>query len=542
MLQEMLIPMNPGQPRNPAPAQGLASRIVGAGEMANRVRAYDWASTPLGPIETWSKQLLTIVNLTLCSPSPTRTMWGPDFILIYNDAYRSIPGPRHPAALGKSAKSVYGESWPVVGPLLEHAFATGETLFYERFLVPLPTAHGMQDHYLNYSFNPIFEEGKIAGLFGPLHDVTGEVTAARKLQESEARLNAIYSTTQEYIGLLTPAGIILHCNDASLEFARNTREEVIGLHFADAPWWIHTPGAPEMLRQWIARSAAGETIRSEAALNRPSGETPIFDFSLTPVRDPSGEIIFLIPEGRDITELKHAEAALLQSEKLAAVGRLAASIAHEINNPLESVMNLLYLARQNAVNPETKEFLETADQELRRVSIIANQTLRFHKQLSNPQAIAAADLFSTVLSIHEGRIRNSSIQVHKRMLSLQPVVCFEGDIRQVLNNLVGNAIDAMPTGGRLHIRSRNATHWPTGRPGLVLTVADTGFGMPPEVLRNIFEAFFTTKGIGGTGLGLWVTQEIVERHHGALRVRSSQREGACGTAFTLFLPFEADTR
>src|SRR6202161_3892555 len=102
-----------------------SSRIIGKGEMADRVRAYDWGSTPLGPIESWSKELLTIVNLTLASSSPARTMWGPELILIYNDAYRPIPGPRHPFALGKSAREVYRESWRVVGPLLEEALATG---------------------------------------------------------------------------------------------------------------------------------------------------------------------------------------------------------------------------------------------------------------------------------------------------------------------------------------------------------------------------------------------------------------------------------
>jgi len=163
------------------------SRIIGSGEMADRVRAFDWGSTALGSIATWSKELLTIVNLTLASASPARIMWGPNLILIYNDAYRPVPGPRHPAALGKPAIEVYGESWSVVGPLLENAIATGKTLFYEKLLVPLPTERGMEDHYLNYSFNPIFEDGKIAGLFGPLHDVTGEVTAERKLRESEAR-------------------------------------------------------------------------------------------------------------------------------------------------------------------------------------------------------------------------------------------------------------------------------------------------------------------------------------------------------------------
>jgi signal transduction histidine kinase len=228
----------------------------------------------------------------------------------------------------------------------------------------------------------------------------------------------------------------------------------------------------------------------------------------------------------------------LQSEKLAAVGRLASSIAHEINNPLESVMNLIYLARLTAIHPDTQRYLETADQEVRRISIIANQTLRFHKQPSNPQPISAAELYATVLGIYEGRLRNSGITVEQRLRTGRPTVCFEGDIRQVLNNLIGNAIDAMPCGGRLLVRSREGTHWPTGRNGLILTVADTGEGMTPEILTKIFDPFFTTKGIGGTGLGLWVSQEIVLRHEGALRVRSTRREGRSGTAFALFLPFD----
>src|ERR1700734_1678239 len=152
-----------------------SGRIIGTGEMADRVRDYDWSTTVLGPIEAWSKELVTIVNLTLASSSPARTMWGSQLILIYNDAYRPIPGPRHPLALGKPARRVYSESWDVVGPLLEKAIATGETLFYEKLLVPLPTRDGVQDFYLNYSFNPIYEGRNIAGLFGPLHDVTGEV-------------------------------------------------------------------------------------------------------------------------------------------------------------------------------------------------------------------------------------------------------------------------------------------------------------------------------------------------------------------------------
>jgi PAS domain S-box-containing protein len=373
-------------------------------------------------------------------------------------------------------------------------------------------------------------------------DVTQQRREAEALRESEARYSAIYSTSLEYIGLLTPEGTIIDCNRASLEFSGSTREQVVGMNFAESPWFANTPGAPDLLRQAIARAAAGEFVRYEAPLIRPSGEIITFDFSLSPVRNAKGEVVFLVPEGRDINELKRAEAALLRSEKLAAVGRLASSIAHEINNPLESVVNLIYLARQHAKLPEVQHYLDTADQEIRRVSIIANQTLRFHKQPSNPQAISCRALYSTVLSIYEGRLKNSNIAVEMRLRTEQPVVCFEGDIRQVLNNLVSNAIDAMPSGGRLLVRGREGTSWSSGRKGIVLTVADTGDGMSPQVLPNIFDAFFTTKGIGGTGLGLWVSQEIVTRHNGTLKVRSSQREARSGTAFALFLPVDAECR
>ena len=245
----------------------------------------------------------------------------------------------------------------------------------------------------------------------------------------------------------------------------------------------------------------------------------------------------------DITDRRKAEAALMKNEKLAAVGRLAASIAHEINNPLESVTNLLYLARTSTEPTEIQDYLATADRELRRVGAITNQTLRFHKQSSNPVEITCDDLIEAVLSIYYGRIVNSRVHVERRKRANSSVLCFDGEIRQVLNNLVGNAIDAMhPEGGRLLLRSRDAVDWPTGRRGLVLTVADTGLGMSPLTRQKAAEPFFTTKGIGGTGLGLWISREIVGRHEGRLSLRSSQMSGRTGTVVIIFLPYDATSR
>jgi len=200
------------------------------------------------------------------------------------------------------------------------------------------------------------------------------------------------------------------------------------------------------------------------------------------------------------------------------------------------VTNLLYLARSAAVAPLAKEYLEQADGELRRISAIASQTLRFHRQASSPQAIQASELFASVLGIFDRRMKNLGVTVEASYRATQPVVCFDGDVRQVLNNLVGNALDSMTEGGRLLVRSHDSTDWKTRRKGMVLTVADTGCGMSQETTARIYEPFFTTKGDSGTGLGLWVSAEVVRRHKASLQVRS--REGA-GTVFRLFLPYES---
>jgi signal transduction histidine kinase len=238
-----------------------------------------------------------------------------------------------------------------------------------------------------------------------------------------------------------------------------------------------------------------------------------------------------------VTERKLSEAALMRNEKLAAVGRLASSIAHEINNPLESVTNLIYLARSSNDAAQIAEYLVTAESELRRASAITSTTLRFHRQSTRPTEVPCDDLIGGVLGIHQSRMNNAGVRVECRTRSTRPICCSDGEIRQVLSNLIGNAIDAMqPVGGRLLVRTREAHHWPTGRPGIAITVADTGPGIHAATAARIFEPFFTTKGDAGTGLGLWISKEIVDRHQGRLTVHSSQRHGRSGTVFTLFLP------
>ena len=252
------------------------------------------------------------------------------------------------------------------------------------------------------------------------------------------------------------------------------------------------------------------------------------------------QVMALIEARSNLLENQRTVAALLQSEKLAAVGRLASSLAHEINNPLEAITNLLFLCRNRADNPDVQQWLEQADLELRRIAIIANQTLRFHRQSTHPQEVSCLSLFTPTLDLYEARLRNAGIIVEKRKRAHELVECYEGDIRQVLSNLITNAIDAMPHGGRLFVRSREATEWRTGRKGLCLTIADTGKGIDTETRKRLFEAFFTTKGINGAGLGLWMSTQIIQRHQGTITIRSTQSQdpsGKSGTVVTIFLPF-----
>ncbi len=242
----------------------------------------------------------------------------------------------------------------------------------------------------------------------------------------------------------------------------------------------------------------------------------------------------------DATERKLSEEALRKTEKLAATGRLAASIAHEINNPLEAITNLLFLLHNfcQLQNPALN-YVEMAEAEARRISEITQQTLRFYRQSTLPARANMSELLDSVLTLYHGRLHTLGIDVERRYDPAMDLFCFAGEVRQVFANLVGNSIDAAGEGVRLLVRARRSRNWlrPEQR-GIRFAVADTGSGMAPEVRERVFEAFFTTKEVTGTGLGLWVSHEIILKHRGLVHVRSRTAEPGkpSGTVFQLFIP------
>ena len=239
----------------------------------------------------------------------------------------------------------------------------------------------------------------------------------------------------------------------------------------------------------------------------------------------------------DITKRKKIEAALIQAEKLAIASRLAASVAHEINNPLEAITNLLYLAANAHDVSTTKEYAAQALEEVGRVSHITAQTLRFYRQATAPSEVQVSEILDSLLMLYRGKLLTHSISVDCQFRETPPILCLAGDLRQIFANIIINSIDAMPTGGSLTLRVGPSFDWRSHeRPGVRATISDSGIGMDSETCKRVYEPFYTTKNETGTGLGMWVSAQLVERLQGDLRVRSTSRRNNSGTSFSLFLP------
>jgi signal transduction histidine kinase len=308
------------------------------------------------------------------------------------------------------------------------------------------------------------------------------------------------------------------------------------------------PGsAAEMLQSCIQDVfETGEPV-AQFELNTPlSGDvtqTRSWLINVYPVKTTSEAVRWVGAIVVEATERKRAEDALRKTEKLAAAGRLAASIAHEINNPLEAVTNLLYLLRhQPSLDEQAVSYADLAQHEISRVAEMTQQTLRFYRQSTLPVVANVAELLDSVLALNKGRLHGLQIEVSREIGPNVELYCFSGEMRQLFANLIGNAIDAMAHGGQLWLSVRRSQSWVDGTPGIRLFVADNGCGMTKATRLRIFEPFFTTKETTGTGLGLWVSSEIIAKHKGTVWVASRQPEAAngkpSGTVFMLFFPEE----
>ena len=348
-------------------------------------------------------------------------------------------------------------------------------------------------------------------------------------------LSAIVESSDDAIASKDLNGIITSWNKSAERLFGYTAEEIIGKSvLLIIPPELHKDEA--MILSKIRR---GERIdHFETVRVTRSGERIDVSLTISPVKDADGNVIGAAKIVRNITENKKIEQALRTTEKLATAGRLAATVAHEINNPLEAVTNLVYLARHDLHDATKLElYLEMATRELDRVAHIARQTLGFYRDASSPSPFNLAQTLDDLLFLYDAKLESRKIKVAKQYDSVIEITAISGEIRQAFSNLINNAIDAMPAGGSLTVRASMSHTWnDSSVPGVRITILDTGSGIEPEHSANLFQPFFTTKKDVGTGLGLWITRTIIQKHGGTIRLKSKTGTQEHGTAFSVFLP------
>jgi PAS domain S-box-containing protein len=370
-------------------------------------------------------------------------------------------------------------------------------------------------------------------ILGTIRDVTEIRKTEAEAQESAKRLSelaAIVASSDDVILSKDLNGIITSWNDAATRVFGYNAGEMIGTSILKLiPEHLHSDE-----KTILENIRAGRRVEHfETVRLTKRGELIDVSLTVSPVKDAQGRVIGASKILRDISTRKRMERSLLQAEKIAATGRMAATIAHEINNPLEAVMNLLFLLRPKITDEEGLNYLTTAESELGRVSHIAKQTLGYYREHAAASMASLAQIAEHAISIYEPRCTAAGITIEKSLSSSRKVVLRRGEMMQVISNLIANAIYAMPDGGTLSISVRDTT---SPADGVDLNIADTGAGIAPDVLPKVFDAFFTTRATVGTGIGLFIAKNFVEGHGGQISIESHAEPEKHGTTVRIFLP------
>jgi PAS domain S-box-containing protein len=385
--------------------------------------------------------------------------------------------------------------------------------------------------------SPILDaDGEPAGAVVVFHDVTEQRQIQHELEASERRYRTLVEMAPEAV-VVHQYGKIVYANAAALRlYGAKTFEELQTRNILDL---IHPDDRDAIRARVQTVEAGGSTPLRETRILRMDG-------SEAPVEATAGSVdwygqVAVQTILRDITARKLAEAALIQTEKLASVGRMAASIAHEINNPLAAVMNTLYIARHTPEMPAPAlEYLDLAEEELKRISHITRQVLGFYRESGTTSLMPVSAIMDSALDLLQSRIKAKQAKIEKLYRGEPEVMSSSGELRQVFSNLLANSLDSIAENGTVKIRISSAKCAVSGVRTVRITVADNGTGIKQEIRPRIFEALFTTKRSTGTGLGLWVSKQIVEKHGGSIRFRSRTAKGKSGTAFSVVLAATRD--
>jgi PAS domain S-box-containing protein len=400
----------------------------------------------------------------------------------------------------------------------------------------LQRADGEYRWILDHGVPRYADSGLFLGFIGSCVDIT-DVTEIKQAWDTQQNISkrlgelaAIVESSDEVIVGKNLDGIVTSWNGAASRVFGYTAEEMIGQSILKViPEELHHEE-----RTFIEKLRSDQRIEQfETRRITKSGHTLNVSLTLSPIRDAQGRVIGASKILRDISNAKRLEQSLLQAEKLAATGRMAATIAHEINNPLEAVTNLLYLIGPTISGDVGRAYLATAEGELKRVSHIVKQTLGYYRENASPTPVSMNDIVKHAVAIYEPRCQAAGIKVLQTLTSARKVLLRRGEMMQVVSNLLANSIYATSAGGAIHIDVSDSETEPRG---VVLSVRDNGEGIDPEALPRVFDAFFTTRATVGTGIGLFVAKQLVEGHGGHIAIESSKDVREHGTNVRVFLP------
>jgi PAS domain S-box-containing protein len=367
-----------------------------------------------------------------------------------------------------------------------------------------------------------------------------------RVADSEQRLATVAEELRHFLAAV-PIGLTrcsrelryVSVNPAYAQIAGLPPESIVN---RDIPGVMGPDGWRE-IQPYVEQVLRGERVEYEASVAFSAGRQRTLHVVYTPESDDAGTVTGWVASVADVTEFKRVETDLRKFEKLAAAGQLAATIAHEINNPLSTIGNVLYLFKAKLrLDSETTSLLAMADNELARVSRIIQQSLSYYRTSAAPKEVDVGAIVKQSLLVFAAKMEAARIELMTRIAPDTSIMGHASEIRQLIDNLLLNAIQAMPAGGRLGVSVRASQNWTDGQPVVRLTIADSGSGIPRENLASIFEPFFTTKSEKGTGLGLWVVRGIVARHGGRIRIRSAHGGKLSGTTISVMWPAMSQSR
>jgi PAS domain S-box-containing protein len=439
---------------------------------------------------------------------------------------------------GTTADQMMGWGWqsvhdpkmlPSVIAVWESSIRSGKAC---ELLFPIRGADGKFRTFLTRVIPLHDTRGKIVRWLGTNTDVDELRRVREELDAERNRFRTLVEQASDAFFVHDFQGRFVDVNRQACDSLGYTREELLTMSVPDVDHGFELASAQEVWR--AITDGEAHTLLSNHW--RKDGTVFPVEARLS-VCEIAGQRLFL-GLVRDISERQRVEDTLRKNEKLALVGRLAATISHEINNPLEAVTNLLYLMETEEDPAILHQYVRHAQQELNRVTHVATHTLRFNRQSNAATRERLSDLLGSSLAIYEGRLKHSGLKIVTDYDEADRVLCFSSELRQVFANLIGNAFDATRAGGTLHLRTRAQSDRQTGEAGVRVVVADTGHGMDKHTLKHLCEPFFTTKGTNGTGLGLWVSREILEKHQAKLKVKSRPHSPS-GTVFSIWFPLSA---